>query len=252
MCGIAAVYGEYAAVKSLLLTLNQLERGKQGCGVAYLINSKIKILKEPIHPILFSEIWVKELNINTNVAIAHNRLPSVGRVSYENTHPFLSCSKTFAFAHNGHAINGNLRPLLKAKGHVILGETDSEILMHTLEDYLKEHGDMTTAIQDLILNYLNGTIAVLTKKGELYFAKSGFQPLHYSMVDGEVYMASSANAIRSTLRSIGKTKFEIKEVKDGEVVIVKEGEVEHVPSIKPKTQNQYFNIDYYLNYFFNL
>jgi len=252
MCGIAAVYGEYAAVKSLLLTLNQLERGKQGCGVAYLINSKIKILKEPIHPILFSEIWIKELNINTNVAISHNRLPSVGRVSYENTHPFLSCDNTFAFAHNGHTINGNLRPQLKAKGHVVLGETDSEILMHLLEDCLKEHGDMATAIQDLILNYLNGTIAVLTKKGELYFAKSGFQPLHYTITEGEVYMASSANAIRTTLRSIGKTKFEIKEVKDGEVVIVDQGEVEHLPSIKPNTQYPYFNIDYFLNYFFNL
>jgi len=252
MCGIAAVYGEYAAVKSLLLTLNQLERGRQGCGVAYIHNKSIKILKEPIHPILFSEIWIKELTINTNVAISHNRLPTIGRVSYENTHPFLSCDNTFAFAHNGHTINGNLRPQLKAKGHVILGETDSEVLMHLLEDYLKEHGDIPTAIQDLILTYLNGTIVILTKKGELYFAKSGFQSLHYSMVDGEVYMASSATAIRSTLRSLNKNQYQIKEVKDGEVVIVKDGEVEHLPSIKPKTQNQYFNIDYYLNYFFNL
>jgi len=252
MCGIAAVYGEYAAVKSLLLTLNQLERGRQGCGVAYIHNKSIKILKEPIHPILFSEIWIKELTINTNVAISHNRLPTIGRVSYENTHPFLSCDNTFAFAHNGHTINGNLRPQLKAKGHVILGETDSEVLMHLLEDYLKEHGDIPTAIQDLILTYLNGTIVILTKKGELYFAKSGFQSLHYSMVDGEVYMASSATAIRSTLRSLNKNQYQIKEVKDGEVVIVKDGEVEHLPSIKPKTQNPYFNIDYYLNYFFNL
>jgi glucosamine--fructose-6-phosphate aminotransferase (isomerizing) len=170
MCGIAAVYGDFAAVKSLLLTLNQLERGRQGCGVAYVTNNHIKILKEPIDPTLFSEIWIKELNVNTKVAISHNRLPSVGKVSYENTHPFLSCDNNFAFAHNGHRYNHYLRDQLKANGHEIIGETDSEILMHILEDRLKEHGDMPTAIQDLILNHLNGTIVILTKKGELYIA----------------------------------------------------------------------------------
>jgi len=248
MCGIAAVYGEYAPIKSLLLTLNQLERGTKGCGIAYITDNRIKILKEPIHPILFSEIWLNEISVNTKVAIAHNRLPSIGKISYENTHPFLSCDNYFAFAHNGHSINHTLRPQLTAKGHEILGETDSEILMHLLEDRISEHIDIVTALQDLILTHLNGTIEVLTKEGEIYLARSGYQPLHYTIVENEVYAASSATAIKSTLKTLNKTVDKITAIQDGEIVIIKKGEVEHLPSIKPKQNTHFYNLNHYLDF----
>jgi len=121
-----------------------------------------------------------------------------------------------------------------AGGHKIHGETDSEILMHVLEDRIREHGDIPAAIQDLIVHDLNGAIVMLTKGGELYFAKSGWVGLHYTQVGGEIYMASAASAIRRALGLLNIRRVEIREVKDGELVIVKDGEVEHLESVKPK------------------
>jgi len=236
MCGIAACVGRCAALKSLLLTLNQIERGKDGCGVAYLEGGHIKVFKAPLHPILFSDLYFSRLSLNSTIAISHNRLPSVGGKTYVNTHPFLSCDRSFAFAHNGHMFNHHRRPELMAGGHKIHGETDSEILMHVLEDRIREHGDIPAAIQDLIVHDLNGAIVMLTRSGELYFAKSGWVGLHYTQVGGEIYMASAASAIRRALGLLNIRRVEIREVKDGELVIVKDGEVEHLDSVKPKNR----------------
>jgi len=222
MCGIAGVYGECAAFKSLMLTLGQLERGVEGCGIAYICNNGIRIVKDPIHPVEFTAKRINEILVDTSSAISHNRLPSVGKVSYENTHPFMSCNKSFAFAHNGHAFVTYLRNWLLDIGHKIHGETDSEVLAHTLEQYLEDHGDMLRAVKELVENNLSGTIVVLMRSGEIYAARSGFNTLYYAISNGEVYIASSDQAIKYLVG--GRVK--VISIEDGEIVRVKDGEVE--------------------------
>jgi glucosamine--fructose-6-phosphate aminotransferase (isomerizing) len=222
MCGIAGVYGESAAFKSLMLTLGQLERGVEGCGVAYICDREIRIVKDPVHPVEFMAKRINEVLVDTEYAISHNRLPSVGKVSYENTHPFMSCNRRFAFAHNGHAFVNHLRDYLIETGHKIAGETDSEILAHLLEQYLEEYGDMVKAVKELVENNLSGTIIVLMKDGEIYTARSGFNTLHYAVKDGEIYIASSDKAIKYLVE--GRVK--VISVGDGEIIKVKDGKIE--------------------------
>ena len=244
MCGVSAVSGSYAPIKSMLMTLNQLERGVQGCGVAYIYKNSIRVVKEPTHPVSFMSRRLYELNVDSRLAIAHNRQPSMGKVCMENTHPFLSCDGYFALAHNGHAFVSDLRTWLKNNNHKLMGETDSEVLAHILEEYLKETNNMLEAIGELTVNYLSGAIVVLTTDKELYCAKSGSYPLHYAVNGNEVYVASTRKAVESLLNSLNVKNCEVIEVLDCEALRIRNGEVEHYEIEKPKKAKVYTWDDY--------
>jgi len=223
MCGINAVFGKNAVIKALLITLGQLERGTHGTGIAYISNGKIQIVKEPISPIKFFTKHYSSFENISDIAIAHNRAPSVGNISYENTHPFLACNKKFALIHNGTAINlsysNNIREELKRLGHAINGQTDSELLTHILEEYLITYNDYIQALQKLANSELNGAIIILTKDKEIYATKKGFEPLNYTKVNGEIYIASSPQAIANIINV--NQKYEIYKIKSKQILRVK-------------------------------
>ncbi len=225
MCGIDAVYGKNAVLKALLITLGQIERGDKGTGVAYMCNGEIKVLKEPISPIKFFAKHYKTINVNSRVAIAHNRMPSRGKIAYENTHPFLACDGSFALAHNGTSWNDDEKEYLRMLGHEIKGETDSEILTHILEEYYKATNDYVQALEKLVNYNLDGAIVVLTKNGEIYATKKGFMPLNYVEVEGEIYVASSPQAIANIVNT--GVKYEINRVKSKQILrITRKGKTE--------------------------
>jgi len=234
MCGISAVYGDNAPIKAMILTLNQLERGTQGCGVAYMCNSRLEVIKEPIHPVKFMDRHLYRLNVNTRLAIAHKRMPSVGKVAYRNTHPFVSCDWYFALAHNGHSFLGGIRKWLIKYGHRFQGETDSEVLTHVLEELTNEQGDMFRALRELVIDYLSGAVVVLTCDGEILAGKSGYQPLHYAVAGKEVYIASTEYAVKKLLKLLDIKEVEVVSVEDGEVIRVKGGYIDHLEVEKPK------------------
>jgi len=242
MCGIAGVYGYNALRLSLLITLGQLSRGTQGTGIAWLDNNKIRILKEPIHPIKFVKKHYHKLDSKIRVAIAHNRQPSRGNVSYYNTHPFMSCRRQFALIHNGTClINHHLVSKIKRK-HKILGDTDSEIVCHMLEEFYDEYGDMVSAIEELFTTDFSGAILVITKDGRIFGAKKSWAPLHYAKADNHVFLASEASAINSVLDHDAeifalKSK-QIIEVHQGSIRV--HGEGEDVPQIKYYVSSYYY------------
>jgi glucosamine 6-phosphate synthetase-like amidotransferase/phosphosugar isomerase protein len=209
-----------------MLALGQMDRGKLGTGIAYTCSKGIRVIKEPTNPIdfYFKRQWIAE--INAHVAIAHNRQPSAGVVAKENTHPFLSCDKSFALVHNGH--NGSDIKLSYA--HKIKGTTDSENITHALEELYLDTGDMVEALTALSNMSISGAILVLTKAGEIYGLKMGFNPIAYSETEKGVMIASTEEPIRllvpthvgiRTLRSK-----QIIRVKKGKVEIIGEGEEE--------------------------
>jgi len=220
MCGIAGVSGPNAPITALQLILGQLERGTLGCGVAFTQNlpkgQRIAVLKSPIHPIQFIGKYFAYLDRRSPSAIAHNRFPSRGSVSYVNTHPFMSCDKSFAVIHNGTSFFKRFTVQKLKKTHRILGDTDSEIACHLLEQYYNMHGDMITALTELCDTEFSGSILVLLKNGELYGLRKGFEPVHYCVTDSHVLIASSENAIRNLVNK----RAEIKRLKSGQILKV--------------------------------
>jgi len=230
MCGISGVYGPNALRLSLLITLGQLQRGTLGTGLAWVQNRRLKILKKPIHPLRFVRKYYHTLPSRVMTAIAHNRQPSMGDVSFNNTHPFVECRRRYALIHNGSCIfDRSLIGKMKQK-HRILGKTDSEIVCHLLEQLYDEHGDMTAAIERLLETSFNGAILIVTVHGEVYGTRKGWAPLHYAKHNEHVFLASEAEAIKSIVgddvRVFQLKPRQIIEVCQGNVEIHGEGEEE--------------------------
>ncbi|MEM2567305.1 MAG: class II glutamine amidotransferase [Candidatus Bathyarchaeia archaeon] len=223
MCGVSGVYGAYAPIKSMLMTLSMLERGVEGCGVAYMCKDNMVVLKQPVSPIEFFNDNLYRLNVDSWLAISHNRQPSIGKVCFENTHPFISCDSYFALIHNGTAVNHGLRERLLAEGHKIKGETDSEVLAHALEDLFNETGNMVKALKELAELYLSGAVLVLTSDNEIYACKTCGYPLHYAEVNGEVYIASTEKAVKRLLKALNAEDVEVNMLDDSYILAVKGG-----------------------------
>jgi glucosamine 6-phosphate synthetase-like amidotransferase/phosphosugar isomerase protein len=217
MCGISGVSGPNAARISLQLLLGQLERGVQGTGVAYLEDSRIHIVKSPINPIQFVGRYFVMLNSRAKSSIAHNRMPSKGNISYYNTHPFLSCDRQFAIVHNGTTYFKRHTVLKLKKDHRILGDTDSELICHLLEEFYRRHADMVTALSELADSEFSGSILVLLKDGQLFALRKGLEPVHFAVTSGNVLVASTEKAIRSVVDG----KAEIRRLKSGQILRVR-------------------------------
>ena len=164
---------------------------------------------------------MKDLDVESWSAIGHNRMPSQGEVAFRNTHPFLSCDGGFALAHNGHAFVTGVREWLLARGHRVMGETDSEVLCHLLEEYLEKCGDMVEALKMLVRSYLSGVVVVVDREGVLYCARSGYNTAYYGFKDGEFYLASTARAVKSLLGEDAR----VYRVRDGEVLMYRRGQL---------------------------
>ncbi|MEM1562969.1 MAG: class II glutamine amidotransferase [Candidatus Bathyarchaeia archaeon] len=246
MCGIAGVYGYKAVLKAMTITLAQLERGTQGSGIAY-IKGGLRVLKEPIHPVRFFNKHIRLIrNCTARAAIAHNRMPSMGSVSYYNTHPFMDCRRRFALAHNGSTVFAKEVKDKILLGHNVKGETDSEILTHLLEERLDEFGDLVSALLSLANSDLSGAVLVLDRRGRIYGARLGFEPLHYALEGGEVYLASSAMAIRAVLRGSAP----VRALGRGQVIEVCRGKANVYGEAKeePRVTGYYYYSKYYNKY----
>jgi glutamine phosphoribosylpyrophosphate amidotransferase len=199
MCGIGAVVkikgnGLELAKKILI---GQENRGASSSGIAWLEGNEIKIIKDTIRP---TELVDRINEVNANVILVHSRAPSVGNVSLENSHPFLSCDGSFALVHNGtfseHEV---LKNLLNKQTHNIQGQTDSEIICHFIEEYgkLKTYEEIIKAFTDerLLLLFKDKLIG----QGDFYMIqdREGF------------YVYQNEEAAAQMFGGIEKTVYEI-------------------------------------------
>ena len=80
--------------------------------------------------------------------IVQLRWATFGPPSKNNSQPHYDCSKKMVGAHNGNIINTKeLIKDLKKKGHLFRGENDGEVVVHVVEEGLKEKKDLNFAIQ---------------------------------------------------------------------------------------------------------
>src|SRR5690606_36037047 len=140
MCGIVGYIGSREAGDLLVTGLKRLEyRGYDSAGVAVL-NGAVEVRKK--------EGKVDELValLGTNpvkgtVGVGHTRWATHGAPSDTNAHPHASSDGAFALVHNGIIENyGAIRERLKRKGYAFESETDTEALVHLIEDVRKETG----------------------------------------------------------------------------------------------------------------
>jgi glucosamine--fructose-6-phosphate aminotransferase (isomerizing) len=153
--------------------------------------------------------------VDATSGIGHTRWATHGKVSVDNTHPFLGCvDGPFAVALNGIIENFvELRTALEADGHHFESTTDAEVVVHLLE----EHADLE--LQDALRAVgvlLEGQFAIVAldarRPGVLVGARRQI-PLVVGIGEGEQFLASTVDAVLTQTR-----RFLLLE--DGDVVVL--------------------------------
>ena len=196
MCGIIGVIGRAKAADCLLDGLKRLEyRGYDSAGIATLLNGAIVRRRAPGKIANLAAIVAAE-PVGGTIGIGHTRWATHGVPNEANAHP-LSDGKV-AVVHNGIIENfQELRSELEKKGHVFASDTDTEVVVHLISDYLAQGLKAEDAVQ-VALGRLRGAFAlailVADRPDVLFGARKG-SPLAVGYGDGEMYLGSDAMAL---------------------------------------------------------
>lgn len=142
MCGIFATTADPDSAQTILTGLKKLEyRGYDSWGIAVKGRGRLRSQKQ------VGKISVSKTSLpKSKMGIGHTRWATHGGVTIPNAHPHFDCSGKLALIHNGIVDNyENLSQ--KIKGHRLLGQTDSEIIVHLIEKELKTENDLMTAVK---------------------------------------------------------------------------------------------------------
>ena len=200
MCGIVAYIGDKEAFPIVLKGLKRLEyRGYDSAGIALINKDGIVNFKQK-GKVSFLEEYAEDKDSSGTIGIGHTRWATHGLPNDVNAHPHLSGDGKIALIHNGIIENyDTLREGLKARGHVFKSETDTEVLVHLIEDIKNNENVSTAEAVRLALNNVIGAYAIVVMSienpGQLIAARKS-SPLVVGIgKNGDFYLASDATPI---------------------------------------------------------
>ena len=164
MCGVIGCVSErsdFQVSAIISKALKRLEyRGYDSVGVATIDTNGHLLLRKDVGTIDEVNKKLQLASLPGKIGIGHTRWATHGAPSQGNAHPHMDCNKEIAVVHNGIIENYlEIRDDLKASGHRFRSETDSEVIPHLLEEYLKDGIPTHFAFQNTI-NDLQGTYAL--------------------------------------------------------------------------------------------
>jgi len=232
MCGIVGYIGTKEAYPILIKGLHRLEyRGYDSAGIA-LLNGAMNVYKCK-GKVADLEKFTEGKDKHGNIGIAHTRWATHGEPNDINAHPHYSESKKLVMIHNGIIENYSaIKQELKKRGHHFESDTDTEVLIHLIEEIqVKDNLPLFEAVR-LALNEVVGAYAILIlskeNENELIAAKKG-SPLVIGIGKGEFYIASDATPI------VEYTK-DVVYLEDEEIAIIpRNGELK-IKTIKNKSK----------------
>src|SRR3989344_2642988 len=195
MCGIFGFSGiEKKAPRIIINGLKDLEyRGYDSWGVAVTNGSKKQSnLKVEKHVGKIGE--GKNSLPSSNCGIGHTRWATHGGVTTANAHPHLSCQGDLALIHNG-IVENYLVLRSKLKHHRLLSGTDTEIIVHLIEEEKNKGANLLEATKRTFLK-LKGlnAIVLLSNNGQIITVKNG-TPLVLGIGKNENFLASDPSAL---------------------------------------------------------
>ncbi len=193
MCGIFGFVGEEDGVSKVVEGLKALEyRGYDSCGIAVVGNPSVKIRKGAGRIDDVSS-RLRFLDLSGRSVISHTRWATHGGVSDANAHPHLSCNGEVAIVHNGIIDNyKQLKQMLSLSGHSFSSETDSEVVAHLIEEFMKAGLNFEDSFKRTILE-IEGSYAILAislSSPDTVLAAKKESPLVVGVGEGEFYIAS--------------------------------------------------------------
>jgi glutamine---fructose-6-phosphate transaminase (isomerizing) len=214
MCGIVGIAGTRDVAPVILDALKRLEyRGYDSAGIATLEGGHISRRRSPGKLGKLGEVLAGN-PLAGHTGIGHTRWATHGAPTETNAHPH--ASSKVAIVHNGIIENfRELREELVAKGHIFQSETDSEVAVHLVTDYLDQglspKDAAITAVRRLTGAY---SLAMIFNEHEglLVGARKG-APLAVGYGETEGYLGSDAFALAPFTNRVAY-------LEDGDVVVV--------------------------------
>ena len=135
MCGIVGYIGKREAAPVLLNGLSRLEyRGYDSAGVV-IQNGKGLVTRKVAGRVAGLQTLLASAPANGTSGIGHTRWATHGAPNQVNAHPHTDCTGRIALVHNGIIENADaLRTHLERKGHTFRTDTDTEVVVHLIED----------------------------------------------------------------------------------------------------------------------
>lgn len=209
MCGIVGYIGKRPVTAVLLEGLGKLEyRGYDSAGIAWLTETGLQRRRAPGKLSNLVELVAHEAEPSSLVnglctGIGHTRWATHGEPTEQNAHPHVDCTGRIVVVHNGIIENHrSLRQGLEAEGHVFQSETDTEVIAHLVEKYLKD--DLKSAVERAVAD-LKGSYAMVVMAqdwpGRLVAVRKQ-SPLVLGIGANEVFLASDIPALLPYTREV--------------------------------------------------
>ena len=218
MCGIIGINSNKEVTSTILNSLRKLEyRGYDSAGIATLNSGYIQEVKCEGRVDNLEKNIIKNKLLG-NVGIGHVRWATHGIPSTLNAHPH--SSDNVSVVHNGIIENSTLlKKFLVKKGHRFKSQTDTEVIVHLITEYLKKNNLIDTLTK--VLKKLHGSFAlgiIFKDEPDLIVGARRGSPLAVGYGPGENYLGSDSYALKSMTNKITY-------LDDGEFCIIKKTEV---------------------------
>jgi glutamine---fructose-6-phosphate transaminase (isomerizing) len=196
MCGIIGIIGQAQAAPLLLDALKRLEyRGYDSAGVATLNDKGIQ-RRRAEGKLVNLQSRLADEPLSGTTGIGHTRWATHGVPNEVNAHPH--ATDRVAVVHNGIIENfQELRAELVDAGHKLASETDTEVIVHLVDQLLKQGLSPKDATQ-AALRRLQGAFAlaiIFAGDEKLMIGARRGSPLALGIGEGEMFLGSDAIAL---------------------------------------------------------
>ncbi len=207
MCGIVGYIGNREAFPILIKGLKMLEyRGYDSAGIA-LESDSIRVYKKA-GKVTDLEHSTYGSDLSGTVGMGHTRWATHGVPNDINAHPHRSESGDLCLVHNGIIENYNsLKAEMIKRGHHFLSETDSEVLVHLIEDIQKNSGHhvpLEEAVRLALAAVIGAYAIVIMSKNDpdtLIAARKG-SPMVIGIGKDEYFIGSDASPLVEYTREV--------------------------------------------------
>ena len=206
MCGIVGYVGNKRVVPVIIDGLRRLEyRGYDSAGIAVAGNGDGLQIRRAEGKLRNLEEVIRLKPLDGTYGIGHTRWATHGRPTEENAHPHRDCTGRIVVVHNGIIENYlQLKKQLAEEGHKFSTETDTEIIAHLIERYLKQGANgngHAMLLEDALrkaLKQMTGVYAIaaisVDEPNKIVAARNG-PPAVIGLGKDEYFVASDVPAI---------------------------------------------------------
>jgi len=199
MCGIVGYIGHRNALPIVVEALKRLEyRGYDSSGCALIHDGELQVYKRAGKIIELERCLPEPNKCTGNLAIAHTRWATHGEPNEVNAHPHLDCKGEIAIVHNGIIENYKLlRDKLLELGHTFVSETDTEVIVHLIEQFLLSEPTLEDAVRSAMTKVEGtyGLVVMSLKEPDKLIAVRKGSPLIIGIGENEHFITSDVNAI---------------------------------------------------------